>query len=190
VTTLPILLYPSPAIRRKSVSVASIDGKLQRLIDNMIDTMYKAPGVGLAAPQVGELKRVIVLDPRDQGRPGKPLALINPEIVVAEGTVVEEEGCLCIPELRGGVPRFTGVVVKGYDRSEKEIVIEGSGLLARILQHEIDHLDGVLFIDRLSPARRTLLLNRLKKAAGACDRLKINRRPRVITSSSPRSLSP
>lgn len=162
---LPILLYPSPLIRKKSLPVMSINGELQRLIDDMMETMHSAPGVGLAAPQVGALKQVIVLDPHDERKLARPLALINPELVVGEGQIVEEEGCLCIPDLREGVPRFKRVVVKAYDRNEKEIVLEGSGLLARILQHEIDHLNGVLFIDRLSTAKRELVKRRLKKAA-------------------------
>lgn len=162
---LPILLYPSPLIRKKSLPVMSINGELQRLIDDMMETMHSAPGVGLAAPQVGALKQVIVLAPHDERKLARPLALINPELVVGEGQIVEEEGCLCIPDLREGVPRFKRVVVKAYDRNEKEIVLEGSGLLARILQHEIDHLNGVLFIDRLSTAKRELVKRRLKKAA-------------------------
>lgn len=162
---LPILLYPSPLIRKKSLPVTSINGELQRLIEDMMETMHSAPGVGLAAPQVGALKQVIVLDPHDERKLARPLALINPELVVGEGQIVEEEGCLCIPDLREGVPRFKRVVVKAYDRNEKEIVLEGSGLLARILQHEIDHLNGVLFIDRLSTAKRELVKRRLKKAA-------------------------
>ena len=162
---LPILIYPSPLIRKKSLPVTSINGELQRLIDDMVETMYGAPGVGLAAPQVGALKQVIVLDPHDDRKLTRPLALINPELVAADGQIVEEEGCLCIPDLREGVPRFKRVVVKAYDRNEKEIVLEGSDLLARILQHEIDHLNGVLFIDRLSAAKRELVKRRLKKAA-------------------------
>ena len=162
---LPILLYPSPLIRKKSLPVTSINGELQRLIDDMVETMYGAPGVGLAAPQVGALKQVIVLDPHDDRRLTRPLTLINPELVAADGQIVEEEGCLCIPDLREGVPRFKRVVVKAYDRNEREIVLEGSDLLARILQHEIDHLNGVLFIDRLSAAKRELVKRRLKKAA-------------------------
>lgn len=162
---LPILLYPSPLIRKKSLPVTSINGELQCLIDDMVETMYGAPGVGLAAPQVGALKQVIVLDPHDDRRLTRPLTLINPELVAADGQIVEEEGCLCIPDLREGVPRFKRVVVKAYDRNEKEIVLEGSDLLARILQHEIDHLNGVLFIDRLSAAKRELVRRRLKKAA-------------------------
>ncbi len=162
---LPILLYPSSLIRKKSLPVTSINGELQRLIDDMVETMYAAPGVGLAAPQVGALKQIIVLDPHDDRKSTRPLALINPELVAADGQIVEEEGCLCIPDLREGVPRFKRVVVKAYDRNEKEIVLEGSDLLARILQHEIDHLNGVLFIDRLSAAKRELVKRRLKKAA-------------------------
>jgi len=162
---LRILIYPSPVIRKKSLKVTSINGELQRLIDDMMETMYAAPGVGLAAPQVGALRQVIVVDPHDEGKLTKPMALINPELVAADGHIVEEEGCLCIPDLREGVPRFKRVVVKAYDRNEKEVVLEASDLLARILQHEIDHLNGVLFIDRLSAAKRELVKRRLKKAA-------------------------
>ncbi len=161
---LPILLYPSPIIRKKSVPVTSIDGELQRFIDDMVETMYAAPGMGLAAPQVGALKRVIVLDPSDDRTVNRPVVLINPVLVGGEGKIVDEEGCLCIPDLNEPVSRFEQVVVKAYDRNEKEIVLEGADLLARILQHEIDHLDGILFIDRLSTAKRLLLKRRLKKS--------------------------
>ena len=162
---LQILFYPSPVIRKKSLPVTSINGDLQRLIDDMVETMYGAPGVGLAAPQVGALKQVVVLDPRENHKSTRLLTLINPEIVAADGKIVEEEGCLCIPDLKEEVTRFKRVVVKAHDRNEKEIVLEGSGLLARILQHEIDHLNGVLFIDRLSTAKRELVKQRLRKAA-------------------------
>lgn len=160
---LPILRYPSLLIRKKSLLVTTINGELQRFINDMVETMYAAPGVGLAAPQVGTLKQVIVLDPHEDRGPSRPLALINPEMVDANGQIMEEEGCLCIPDLREEVPRFKQVTVKGYDRNEKEIILETSGLLARILQHEIDHLNGVLFIDRLSSAKRELAKRRLKK---------------------------
>jgi peptide deformylase len=161
---LPILLFPSPIIRKKSLPVTSIDGELQRFIDDMVETMYAAPGMGLAAPQVGALKRVIVLDPSHDRAPRRSLALINPVLVAGEGQIVEEEGCLCIPDLNEPISRFKQVVVKAYDRNEKEIILEEADLLARILQHEIDHLDGVLFIDHLSTAKRLLLKRRLKKA--------------------------
>ena len=161
---LPILLYPSPIIRKKSLSVTSIDGEVQRFIDDMVETMYAAPGMGLAAPQVGALKRVIVLDPSHDRARHRPLALINPVLVTGEGQVVEDEGCLCIPDLNEPIARFKRVVVKAYDRNEKEIILEEADLLARILQHEIDHLDGVLFIDRLSTAKRLLLKRRLKRS--------------------------
>jgi len=162
---LSILLYPSPIIRKKSAPVTAIDGELQRFIDDMVETMYAAPGMGLAAPQVGALRRVIVLDPSDDRTAHVPIALINPVLVAGEGQIVDEEGCLCIPDLNEPVSRFKHVTVKAYDRNEKEIVLEGAGLLARILQHEIDHLDGVLFIDRLSTAKRLLLKRRLRKGA-------------------------
>lgn len=162
--TLPILLYPSLVIRKKSLPVTSIDGALQRFIDDMVDTMHAAPGMGLAAPQVGALKRVIVLEPPEDVAIAKPMALINPVLISGDGQIVEEEGCLCIPDLNEPVSRFQRVAIRAYDRNEKEIILEGTDLLARILQHEIDHLDGILFIDRLSTAKRLLLKRRLRKA--------------------------
>lgn len=160
---LPILFYGSPILRQKSLPVQTIDGELQTFIDEMIETMYAAPGVGLAAPQVGRLSRVIVLNPSGNRDPESLMALINPEIVQAEGEITAEEGCLCIPDLREPVTRYERVLVKGYDRHEREIEVEGKGLLARILQHEVDHLEGLLFIDRLSMAKRDILRRRLKK---------------------------
>ena len=160
---LPILFYPSPIIRKKSALITSIDGELQRFIDDMVETMYAAPGMGLAAPQVGALKRVIVLDPSGDRASGRPMVLINPVLVSGQGQIVEEEGCLCIPDLNEPVSRCKQVVVKAYGRNEKEIILEGADLLARILQHEIDHLNGILFIDHLSTAKRLLLKRRLKQ---------------------------
>lgn len=160
---LPILLYGSPIIRKKSLPVQNLDEAIQKLIDDMVETMYAAPGVGLAAPQVGELVRVIVLNPSERQDPKSLMAIINPELVQAEGEVVAEEGCLCIPDLREEVSRSERVLVRGYDRKGREIEVEGTGLLARILQHEIDHLEGILFIDRLSPAKRDIARRKLKK---------------------------
>ena len=160
---LPILLYGSPIIRKKSLPVQNIDGTIQKLIDDMVETMYAAPGVGLAAPQVGELHQVIVLNPSERQDPKSLMTIVNPELVQAEGEVVAEEGCLCIPNLREEVPRYGRVLVKGYDRNGREFEVEGTGFLARILQHEIDHLEGTLFIDRLSPAKRDIVRRKLKK---------------------------
>ncbi|MBI3989084.1 MAG: peptide deformylase [candidate division NC10 bacterium] len=160
---LPVLLYGSPILRQKSLPVQTIDGGLQTFIDDMIETMYAAPGVGLAAPQVGRLSRVIVLNPSEKQDPESLMVLINPEIVQAEGEIMAEEGCLCIPDLREPVTRYERVLVKGYDRNEREVEVEGKGLLARIFQHEVDHLEGLLFVDRLSTAKRDILRKRLKK---------------------------
>lgn len=160
---LPILLYGSPVIRKKSLPVENINGAVQQLIDDMIETMYAAPGVGLAAPQVGEPCLVIVLNPSERQDPQHLMTLINPELIQVEGEVVTEEGCLSIPDLREEVPRCERVLVRGYDRHGRNIEVEGTGLLARILQHEIDHLDGLLFIDHLSPAKRAIIRRRLKK---------------------------
>lgn len=159
----PILLYGAPTLRQKARSVTAVDGALQQLIDDLVETMYAAPGVGLAANQVGVLQRVIVMNPTEEREPARLLALINPEIVLAEGEMVGEEGCLSIPDVREDVTRHRRVIVKAIGRDEKPLEIEAVDLFSRILQHEIDHLDGVLFIDRLSPAKKTLLKRQLKK---------------------------
>ncbi len=160
---LPILIYGAPQLRQKARPVTVVDGAVQRLIDDMVETMYAAPGVGLAANQVGVLQRIIVVNPSEKQDPEGLQAIINPEIVLAEGEVVAEEGCLSIPDVREDVARFRRVVVKGIGRDEKPLELEAAELAGRVLQHEIDHLDGVLFVDRLSPAKKTLLKRQLKK---------------------------
>ena len=162
--TRPILTYAHPILRQRARAVSNIDGELQRLIDDMVETMYEAPGVGLAANQVGSLRRVFVANPSEDHDPSKLLVLINPELVEAEGESVAEEGCLSIPDFREEVRRARRVLLRGLDRNERPVEIEGEDLLARILQHELDHLNGILFVDRLSPARRDILLRKLKKA--------------------------
>jgi peptide deformylase len=159
----PILTYGAPELRQKAKAVTDVDQAVQRLIDDMVETMYAAPGVGLAANQVGVLQRVIVMNPTEGPDPEGLVAIINPEIVHAEGEVVGEEGCLSIPDVRDDVTRHQRVVVKGLGRDEKPLELEAVDLPARVLQHEIDHLDGVLFIDRLSPAKKTLLKRQLQK---------------------------
>jgi peptide deformylase len=162
---LRILTYPDPRLRKRSAPVEKIDKEIERLLDDMIETMYKAPGVGLAAPQVGVNLRVIVIDVsvRQEGTPGL-IQLINPEIISSEGNQVEEEGCLSIPGFSSEVRRKATVRVRGLDRGGKPIEIEGSGLLARAFQHEIDHIDGILYIDRLSRLKRELMKKRVEKA--------------------------
>ncbi len=160
---LPILIYGAPELRKKARPVTVVDGAVQRLIDEMVETMYAAPGVGLAANQVGVLQRVIVMNPTEKQDSEGLVAIINPEIVLAEGEMVGEEGCLSIPDVRDEVTRYRRVVVKGIGRDEKPLELEAIDLPSRVVQHEIDHLDGVLFIDRLSPAKKTLLKRELKK---------------------------
>ncbi len=142
----------------------TIDRQLQVLIDNMIETMYAAPGVGLAAPQVGVSKRLAVIDvsTKDDGMP--LLVLINPEFIEKDGAVEFEEGCLSIPEFTSKVTRAETVKVRALDREGKHLEIEAGGLLSIALQHEIDHLDGTLFIDRISPIKREFFKKRLRKA--------------------------
>lgn len=142
---LPILAYPDPPLRKRSKRVGNVDGSVQRLIDDMVETMHYAQGVGLAAPQIGVLLRVIVIE-----LPGEEtLALVNPQIVKRSGERTVEEGCLCIPGYRGEIKRSVKVTAKGLDRQGREIRIKGEGLLAQALEHEIDHLNGVLYIDYL-----------------------------------------
>jgi peptide deformylase len=131
----------------------------------MAETMYAAPGVGLAAPQVGVSERLIVVDVRNKEGTTGLITLINPEIIEAEGRVVEEEGCLSLPGITENVPRAVRIVVKGHDLDEREREIEAEGLLAVVLQHEIDHLEGILFIDRISRLKRGIIQRKIRKLA-------------------------
>jgi peptide deformylase len=160
---LEVLLYPDPTLREVSQPVARVTDDTFRLVEDLVETMYAAPGVGLAAPQVGQLQRIIVLD-TDYENPGKSLIkLINPEIRSAEGQVVWEEGCLSVFEYTAEVSRAASVQVVGLNEKGEEIKIDAEGLLAVALQHEIDHLDGKLFIDYISRLKRELYTRRLKK---------------------------
>lgn len=161
---LNIRKYPDPILRQKAVFVKDIDGELQRLIDDMVDTLYAAPGIGLAAPQVGRSIRLFVFDLSGRDEGGYPLSvLINPEILHMEDEIRVEEGCLSIPDITEVVGRAGKVTIKGLNREGKEITIEGEGTLARLFQHEMDHLNGKLFIDRLSSLKRNIIMRRLRK---------------------------
>jgi len=154
-------------LRQEAEEVKKINGELQRLIDDMAETMYAAPGIGLAANQVGVLQRLIILDVayRDGAKDLK--VILNPCIKAGEGEVVREEGCLSVADFAAEVRRHARVTVTGVDREGKPIEITGEGLLAVVLQHEIDHLNGVLFIDHVSRLKRNLYLRRLKKKLAA-----------------------
>lgn len=162
---LDILTYPNPELKKISEPVKEVDESIKTLIDDMFETMYAAPGIGLAAPQVGALKRVIVLDigERDGGQ-GTPLALVNPEIISSTGETTFEEGCLSVPEFTADVVRAEEVKIKGMNRKGESVEIEADGLLAIVLQHEIDHLDGILFVDRLGLVKRDIFKRKFKKA--------------------------
>lgn len=155
-------LMGDPVLREKAASVAEVTDEVRALIADMFDTMYAEEGVGLAAPQVGIGQRVIVVDPREPGI--EPFALVNPEIVeYSEEVDRAEEGCLSIPGLKDIVERACIVCVEGLDREGRTMTIKAEGLLARILQHEVDHVDGILFVDRVSALKRKLLLKRWQK---------------------------
>ena len=164
---LEIKKYPAKVLKQKAAPVASVDNETQTLIDNMIETMYAAPGVGLAAPQVGVSKRLAVIDISTKDASAPLLVLINPVLVQKEGDVEFEEGCLSLPDYTAKVSRAEKVVVRAVDRQGRHIEIEAEGLLAIALQHEIDHLDGILLIDRISPIKREFFKKRFKKAQKA-----------------------
>lgn len=155
--------YGDPVLREKSVPVTEITSEIQEIIDDMITTMYHVPGVGLAAPQVGIPRRIIVADTSQNKEIGQLLVLINPEMIFSEGEIVAEEACLSVPNITAEVKRSERVVVEGLNRQGKKVQIEGRDILARILQHEIDHLEGILFIDRLGFVQRQMLLRKLRK---------------------------
>lgn len=150
-----------PVLREVCREVESVDAEVRALVDDLIETMYAADGIGLAAPQIGVPLRVFVYDVRDED--SDPGVLVNPRIVEMEGKQREVEGCLSIPGLDEVVERSERVVVEGLDRDGEEVRIEADGLLSRCLQHENDHLDGVLFIDRVSPLKRRMLLKKWSK---------------------------
>ncbi len=165
----PIVMADQPILRRKAEPVARITPALRRLIDDMVETMRAAEGIGLAAPQVGETLRVIVVEvPEDEEVPGSGIlyAVINPEIVEASPEIEEGvEGCLSIPGWYGWVPRARAVTVRGLDRDGRRVRIRAEGLVARVFQHEIDHLDGILFPDRITDPTRIWRAQPVREAA-------------------------
>jgi peptide deformylase len=161
---LPILVAPDPRLKAKAQKVEVVDDTIRTLIDDMLETMYDAPGIGLAAPQVGVLKRVIVLDVAGKDEPPAPMGLVNPEVIwESEETNVYEEGCLSLPTHYAEVERPAVVKVRYLDRDGKAHEVEADGLFATCVQHEIDHLDGVLFVDYISSLKRNIILRKLKK---------------------------
>ena len=159
----PILRYGERPLHAPAQTVSRFDQDLHRLLDDMIETMYAAPGIGLAAPQVGVPQRVFVVDLSVGRDPRQLIALVNPEFVEREGTQLEEEGCLSLPGFNATVLRPARAVVRGFDREGQEQIVEGSGLLARAFQHEIDHLDGRLFVDRLRGIKRDVIVRKVQK---------------------------
>lgn len=167
VTILPIRLYPDPVLATPAREITDINGDLQRLIDDMGATMYQAPGLGLAANQVGEPLRVIVFDvSQKEGNPELQV-LINPVLKAGEGEIVHNEGCLSVCDFSAEVRRYAKVWVTGLDREGKPVELEADGLLAIVLQHEIDHLKGKLILDHISRLKRGLYIRKLKKQAAA-----------------------
>jgi peptide deformylase len=160
---LPILYVPDPKLRAKAKPVAAGDDRVPALAERMLATMYKAPGIGLAAPQVGELLRLVVIDVRPDDKPD-PMVLVNPEIVgLSKELAAREEGCLSLPNQFAEVTRPAVVKVRWTDLSGARREVEADGLLSACLQHEIDHLDGVLFVDHLSALKRNMILRKLAK---------------------------
>ncbi len=160
---LKILQHPDPRLRQKAAPVVSFDSDLARLIDDMFETMYEAPGVGLAATQVGIMQRVAVMDCSDKDDPPEPIVIINPEILEASEKQAMEEGCLSVPDTNEKVPRFNHLRMRALDREGKSFELEAEGLMAQAIQHEIDHLDGKLYIDYLSSLKRERINKKLRK---------------------------
>jgi len=161
----PILILPDPRLRAVADRVDRIDDGIKKLAQDMLDTMYAAPGIGLAATQLGEMKRVVVMDLAKDGEPKAPIIMVNPEIrKVSEEIAVSEEGCLSIPEFYYDVERPAAVTVRYTDLDGKEVTMEADERLAVCVQHEIDHLDGVLYIDYLSRLKRDRVLKKFEKA--------------------------
>lgn len=163
----PIVRYGADVLHRPAAQVSDITPDIQQLVDDMIQTMYAAPGIGLAAPQVGVPLRIFVVDLSVGRNAAELMTFINPEFVERDGMQLEEEGCLSVPGFNATVARPERAVVKGMNRDGEEQVVEGRGLLARAFQHEMDHLDGTLFIDRLRGLQKDLIVRRIKKLTRA-----------------------
>jgi peptide deformylase len=159
----PILKYGDSLLHEPAAPVDAITLEIQRIIDDMIDTMYAAPGIGLAAPQIGVASRIFVVDVSAGREPSGLLVFVNPEFVERDGMQLEEEGCLSVPGFNATVVRPARAVVKGLARDGQEQQHDATGLLARAFQHEMDHLDGQLFVDRLRGIKRDLIVRRIKK---------------------------
>jgi peptide deformylase len=160
---LHICTYPQEILSQPAEPITEIDEEVVKLVDHMAETMYSAPGIGLAATQVGVAKQVLVADIAPRRPESELIVLINPEIVAAEGEVIFEEGCLSVPDYQAEVKRHEKVTVRGLNLKGEEVEIEADGLLAVVLQHEIDHLHGKLFIDRLSKLKRDLYKRKVRK---------------------------
>ena len=164
VTILDILTYPDKFLKKQAAPVENINGDLQTVFDNMATTMYAAPGVGLAAPQVGVGQRFIIYDvtPKEEGRDLH--VLVNPKIITSEGEIISEgEGCLSVPDFRADVKRAEQILVEGVDRDGNPLRFEAEGLMAIVIQHELDHLNGTLFIDHISALKRQMYKRRVQK---------------------------
>lgn len=159
----PILIYPDPELKKKSVPVTVINEKTREIVRDMAETMYDAPGVGLAAPQVGIHQRIVVIDVSGKDEEPDLIVAINPVIIHSEGEVYEEEGCLSVLRFAANVRRHASVVVKMLNLEGEEVTCKADGLLAIAFQHEIDHLDGILFVDHLSPLKREMFQKKYRR---------------------------
>jgi len=161
----PVLLFPDPRLKRKSAPIAQVSDEIRALAADMLETMYDEPGIGLAAPQVGEAIRLIVVDTTwtEEGAERSPLVLLNPEIVSREGTITWNEGCLSVPDYQADVERAARIRLRAQDLDGKPVEIDAEELQAVCFQHEVDHLEGILFIDRISRLKRSLYVNKRKK---------------------------
>ncbi len=169
-----IVIWPDPILKKKASPVSQVDDSIRSLVNDMFETMYAADGVGLAAPQIGVLKQVIVLDTTPRQPESKPVAMINPQIIAKEGTTRYSEGCLSVPGEAEEVDRAARVTAKFLDVSGREQTIEAEGLLAVAIQHETDHLQGTMFVDYLSPLKRELIRKRMKRLKSERDEARVS----------------
>jgi len=169
-TILPVIIAPDPRLKIKCRPVERVDDAVRRLMDDMLETMYRVPGIGLAAPQVGDERRVIVVDVVDEDAEPNPVQMANPELVwVSDKMLNQEEGCLSLPEHYAEVERHDAIRVRYLDYGGEIRETEVTGVLATCIQHEMDHLDGILFVDRISSLKRNMILRKLSKAKKQAD---------------------